>query len=100
MIPFAVALLLPAVIKQVYLRSKNYQGSAVIWIGIALRLGLVMSAFFWVLDAADDGNWYPHISKESLKSSRMYLAQAVLAMAFAAGYGTYIWSSPLLLVRT
>jgi len=99
-IPFAIALALPSAIKYFYMRSKNYQGSAVIWIGIALRLGLVLIAMFWVLDVADDGDWYPEISKETLKTSRIYIAQAVLALSLAAGYGTYIWASPLLLVRT
>ena len=99
-LPFAVALILPTAIRQFYVRSKNYQGSAVIWIGIALRLGLVMTAVFWVLNAADDGDWYPEFSRESLKSSRMILAQVILALAFAAGYSTYIWSTPLLLVKT
>ena len=100
LIPFVVALLLPTAIVQIYMRSKNYQGSAVIWIGITLRLGLVGTAFFWVLDAADDGEWYPQVSADTLKTVRVILAQVVLAVAFAAGYGTYVWASPLLLVRT
>ncbi|KAK3719724.1 mannose-ethanolamine phosphotransferase gpi13 [Vermiconidia calcicola] len=100
LIPFIVALLLPTAIRYIYVRSKNYQGSAVIWIGIALRLGLVMTAVYWVLNAADDGDWYPQVSKETLSSTRIIIAQMVLAVAFAAGYGTYIWAAPLLLVRT
>ena len=100
LVPFAVALLLPSAIRYFYVRSKNYQGSAVIWIGIALRIGLVMTAMFWVLNAADDGDWYPQVSKETLKSSRVILAQIVFAVTFAAGYATYIWASPLLFVRT
>lgn len=99
-IPFAVAILLPEVIRRFYLRSKNYQGSAVIWIGIALRLGLAMTAVFWVLSAADDGDWYPNISRDTLKSSSTILAQVILALAFGAGYSTYIMSAPLLLVKT
>ena len=100
LMPFAVALLLPSVIRHFYVRSKNYQGSAVIWIGIALRIGLVMVAIFWVMDAADDGNWYPQLQPGTLKTMRIVVAQIVLAVAFAAGYSTYIWASPLLLVRT
>lgn len=99
-IPFAVALLLPTAIRHFYVRSKNYQGSAVIWIGIALRIGLVMTAIFWVLSAADDGDWYPDISRDTLKSSSTILAQVILALAFGAGYSTYIMSSPLLFVKT
>lgn len=99
-IPFLVALILPEVMKYFYMRTRNYQGSAVIWIGIILRLGLLITAVFWVVDAADDGNWYPQMAEETLKTARAYLAQTVLALAFAAGYGTYVWASPLLLVRT
>lgn len=99
LIPFVVALLLPTAIRDFYVRTRNYQGSAVVWIGIALRIGLVMVAVFWVLDAADDNDWYPSVSKEKLKNGRTVLAQVVFAVAGAAGYSTYIWSSPLLFVR-
>lgn len=99
-IPFAVALILPSVIKHFFARTRNYNGSAVIWIGVALRIGLVLVAGFWVLDAADDGEWLPGVSKDTLKTSRVLIAQAVLALAFAAGYATYIWASPLLTVKT
>lgn len=99
LLPFLVALLLPTAIRDFYVRTRNYQGSAVIWIGIALRIGLVMVAVFWVLDAADDDDWYPSIAKDTLKNGRTVLAQIVFAVAGAAGYSTYIWSSPLLFVR-
>lgn len=98
-IPFAVALILPTAIVDFYKRTRNYHGSAVIWIGIALRMGLALVAVYWVLDAADDGNWYPQISKDTLKTSRVFIAQAVLALAFAAGLATYIWASPMLAVK-
>lgn len=97
-IPFAVAGGLPTAITYFYMRTRNYQGSAVIWLGIAMRVGLVMVAGYWVLDAADDGAWFPSISKDLLKTSRIGVAQAVLALAFAAGYATYIMASPLLAV--
>ena len=99
-IPFVVAFLLPTIIKHYYMRTKNYQGSAVIWIGIALRLGLVMTAVSWAFEAAYKGNWYPEVEKETLKSARVIIAQVVLALAFGAGYSTYIWASPMLLVKT
>jgi phosphatidylinositol glycan class O len=93
-IPFAVAVVLPSAIIQFYHRTRNYQGSAVIWIGIALRVGLAFVALYWILDAADDGDWYPQISKTLLKSSRVIIAQVTVALAFAAGYATYIFASP------
>lgn len=98
-IPFAVAIILPTVIANFYHRTRNYQGSAVIWIGIALRVGLALVAIFWVIDVADDGDWYPSISKDLLKTVRVFIAQAVLALAFAAGMSTYIFASPLIAVK-
>ncbi|GAB7365017.1 hypothetical protein MBLNU230_g5799t1 [Neophaeotheca triangularis] len=98
-IPFAVAFVLPSAMKDFYSRSKNYQGSAVVWIGAALRIGLVLVALYWTLDAADNGEWYPNISKSILMSGRVVLAQIILAVAYAAGYSTYIWSGPLLAVE-
>jgi GPI ethanolamine phosphate transferase 3 subunit O len=99
LIPFGVMLALPEVIKYHYHRSKNYQGSGVIWIGIALRMGLALVATFWVLNAADDADWWPEISKDKLKSVRVIIAQIVLGLTYAGGYGTYVWAAPLLFVR-
>lgn len=99
-IPYLVALALPTAIRYFYVRTKNYHGSAVIWIGIALRVGLALVATFWTLDAADDAEWFTSISKETLKTIRVIIAQVVLAVAFAAGYSTYIWAAPMLAVKT
>ncbi|CAK3854104.1 GPI ethanolamine phosphate transferase 3 [Lecanosticta acicola] len=98
-IPFAVAILLPSAIKLFFTRTRNYHGSAVIWVGAAMRAGLVLVASFWALDAADDGDWWPDISKDILKTSRVIVAQIVLAIAFVAGYSTYLFASPLLAVK-
>lgn len=98
-IPFAVAILLPTAIKTFFTRTKNYHGSAVIWIGAALRLGLVLVASHWALDAADDGDWWPEISKDILKTSRVIVAQVVLAIGFVAGISTYVFASPFLAVK-
>lgn len=99
-IPFVVALLLPSAIRDFFARTKNYQGSAVIWIGFAFRIGLVLSSLFWLLDAADDGDWFPSLAPAALKSTRIIIAQIVLAIAWAAGYGTYIWAAPFLGIET
>ncbi|GAB7353400.1 hypothetical protein MBLNU459_g3874t1 [Dothideomycetes sp. NU459] len=99
-IPFIIAVLLPSAIRDFFVRTKNYQGSAIVWIGFAFRIGLVLSAAFWMLDAADDNNWLPSVSSETLKSYRMVIAQIVLAIAWAAGYSTYIYASPFLGIET
>jgi GPI ethanolamine phosphate transferase 3 subunit O len=98
-IPVLVALTLPLAIGHFYKRTKNYNGSAVIWIRYALRVGLAMVAFFWALDAADDGDWFMSISKPTLKTTKVLVAQVTLGLAFAAGYATYIMASPLLAVK-
>ncbi|PNS13868.1 GPI ethanolamine phosphate transferase 3 [Sphaceloma murrayae] len=99
LIPFIVSALLPSAIRDFFLRSQNYHGSAVIWIGIALRVGLTLTAVYWLLDSADDNEWLPSISSTTLKSSRVLIAQVVLALSYAAGYSTYVWASPFISVE-
>ncbi|KAL1970306.1 hypothetical protein VTN77DRAFT_5466 [Rasamsonia byssochlamydoides] len=93
-IPFLVTFFLPAVIRSFYAGSKSYEGSATLWIGFALRVGLLISAIYWTLDAADGGEWFTLGSKDTLKSIRVLLAQLVLAIAFAAGTTTFVWAKP------
>ncbi|EGD93375.1 hypothetical protein TESG_00922 [Trichophyton tonsurans CBS 112818] len=93
LIPFFLSLLLPAVIRSYYQGTKSYEGSAIFWIGFAFRMGLLIVAVYWTLDAADDGDWLA-IQKDHMKSARMILAQVVLAIAFAAGSTTFAWAKP------
>ncbi|GBF64066.1 GPI ethanolamine phosphate transferase [Trichophyton mentagrophytes] len=93
LIPFFLSLLLPAVIRSYYQGTKSYEGSAIFWIGFAFRMGLLIVAVYWTLDAADDGDWFA-IQKDHMKSARMILAQVVLAIAFAAGSTTFAWAKP------
>lgn len=93
LIPFLLSLFLPAVVRSFYAGSKSYEGSATLWIGFAFRIGLLITAIFWLLDAADDDEWLS-LSKETLKSTRVVLAQVVLAIAFGAGTTTFIWAKP------
>ncbi|KAI9802847.1 MAG: mannose-ethanolamine phosphotransferase gpi13 [Piccolia ochrophora] len=92
-IPFIVALFLPDVVKSYYKSTQSYQGVAIFWIGFAFRIGLLLTALFWTLDAADDGDWFD-IDKATQKSIRMVLARVVLAIALAAGSVTYAWAKP------
>ena len=98
-LPFAITLLLPPALRAFFARADSYHGSAVLWLGRALPAGLALVALHWLLDAADDANWYPAWPPETLKNARVVLAQLVLALAAAAGYATYIWAAPLLLVH-
>lgn len=92
-IPFVVTVFLPSVVRSFYVGSKSYEGAASLWIGKGFRLGLFITSLFWILEGADDGEWLP-ISNETLKSLRVFLAQFVLALAFAVGTGAYIYSKP------
>ncbi|MCJ1299944.1 mannose-ethanolamine phosphotransferase gpi13 [Hypocenomyce scalaris] len=92
-IPFTLALLLPDIIKTYYKGTRSYEGLAVVWIGVAFRMGLLLSAVFWTLDAADDGDWFS-MPKSTLKLIKTSIAQIVLALTFAAGTSAFIWANP------
>jgi len=98
-IPVVVALLLPTFLRGYYEGTLSYQGSAVTWLGFALRFGLLLSAAYWALDAADDGDWYPGYG-EILKTSKTVIAQITLAIALGFGYPTFNWAKPFLNVET
>ena len=92
-IPFLVMIVVPSVVKAFYAGSKSYEGAASLWVGYAFRFGLLITSLFWMLEGADDGEWFS-MSKETLKSIRMFLAQFVLALAFGAGTTAFIYSKP------
>lgn len=93
LIPFVVALLLPSIIKGYYKGTLSYYGSAVFWIGFALRMGLLLVAIYWAVDTADDGEW-TSLSKEILKDARVLIAQFVLFIAGGVGGLTFGWAKP------
>jgi len=95
LIPAATALLIPTLIKSYYEGTKSYQHSATLWIGIALRACLMLSAVYWTLDAADDGDWVAGW-ENILRITKRLVAQIVLFVALAFGYSIYNWSKPLL----
>ncbi|POS84762.1 hypothetical protein EPUL_005091 [Erysiphe pulchra] len=99
-IPFVVALLLPSIIKSFYTGSRSYEGFAPIWVGWFFRIGLILNAIFWVLDAADDGQWYPNLTSTVLKRVRVVIAQTVLASVIGAGTTAFVYAPPCVTVTT
>ncbi|KAL9122170.1 MAG: hypothetical protein Q9187_001271 [Circinaria calcarea] len=99
LIPYALAIILPNIIRSYYYGTRSYEGSAVFWIGFAFRLGLLGSAIYWTIDAADDGDWLS-LDQGKLKAARIIIAQTVLGLAFAAGTTTFLWASPCVRVET
>jgi phosphatidylinositol glycan class O len=98
-IPYVVALLLPTFIRSYYTGTRNLQGTIVLWLDFALRFGLLLSAAYWTLDAADDEDWLPGYG-DMLKTTKIIIAQITLAIAVAFGYSTFSWSKPFLNIET
>jgi len=100
MIPFLIAFVLPSAIKYYYDRTQSWHGSVAFWVGIAFRTSLFLIAIFWTLDAADNDEWFALKNKELLKSVRIYIAQAVIGIAVAAGTATFAYQAPCISVET
>ena len=98
LIPLMTAILLPVIIKMYYQGTRSYQGPATLWVGFALRMGLLGSAIFWILDAADDNEWL-RISQSSLKMIKIVLARLLLGSAFAVGATSFVYGNPCINVE-
>lgn len=99
-IPFFVSIFLPSVIRSYYNSSLSYEGSAVFWVGLAFRFGLILSAIHWLIDGADNGNWLAsRVSSKTLKTISVSVAGLVLAIAFAAGTTTFAWAKPCVKIQ-
>lgn len=94
-IPFAVFIILPDVIKAFLLPSKSYESLAPTWIGYAFRGSLFLSALYWTIDSANNGGWLAErFSESTLKSTGVYLAQIVLALSLIVGSTSFAWAPP------
>ncbi|CAJ2507032.1 Uu.00g082180.m01.CDS01 [Anthostomella pinea] len=99
-VPFAVFLILPSIIKSHMQTSRSYEGLAPMWIGYVVRLCLFLSAAYWTLDAADNGDWLASLSQTTLKTIHVSLAQLVLALTLVAGSTAFIWAPPCVSILT
>ncbi|KAK4190407.1 hypothetical protein QBC35DRAFT_490278 [Podospora australis] len=99
-IPFLTCLILPTIIKAYMQPTRSYEGLAPNWIGYVFRTGLLMSALYWCLDAADNGSWIPGLPEKLLKNLSVYTAQMVLGLAFVAGTTAFIWAPPCVSIVT
>ncbi|KAI2615479.1 hypothetical protein GGR54DRAFT_291503 [Hypoxylon sp. NC1633] len=99
-IPFAVFLILPSIIKSYMQSSRSYEGLAPMWIGYVFRTGLFLAAAYWTLDAADNADWLTNLPEKLLKTAQVSIAQLVLALAFVAGTTAFIWAPPCVSILT
>ncbi|RPB01069.1 hypothetical protein L873DRAFT_1804425 [Choiromyces venosus 120613-1] len=96
---FIMALGLPSIIGSYYRHTNSYSGPAPVYIGFGFRLGLLLSALYWALDSADNGNWIPDLPEGVLKPLKTTVGQIVIAMGLLAGNLAYAYSSVCLDVR-
>ncbi|OCT50555.1 GPI ethanolamine phosphate transferase 3 [Cladophialophora carrionii] len=95
LIPYSVALIIPEIIKAFYKGTASYAASAGFWIGFSVRMGLLLTAAYWTVDAADNGDWLVDtISSSTLKTIGITLARCSLAVAIPVGIGTFVWAKP------
>lgn len=99
-IPFAVTVMLPSVIRGYLIPSRSYEGLAPAWIGYIFRGGLFLSALYWTLDAADNGKWFPTIEESALQNIRIFIAQVILALTLVAGFVAFGWAPPSISIQT
>jgi len=89
-----LAIFLPAVIKSFYASSRSYEGFAPAWIGWAMRFGLILNATFWILDTADDDDWFPSVTESKLKDIRIPIALTIFGLSLIAGPLAYRLATP------
>lgn len=95
LIPGAVAIILPEIIKAFYKGTLSWQASARFWIGFCFRTGLSLSALYWVADTADNAEWFTgYFSSSSIKTFSITIARCVFAVALPVGISTFIWAKP------
>ena len=99
LLPFALSILIPGIIKSYYEGTRSYEGSAPIWIGVAARITLLLTAMFWALDTADDADWVS-FSPGTLKTTKVVTARLILGQALATGTTTYFWAKPCVRIET
>ncbi|KAJ9603399.1 mannose-ethanolamine phosphotransferase gpi13 [Cladophialophora chaetospira] len=95
LIPFSVALIIPEIIKAFYKGTASYAASAGFWIGFSVRMGLVLVAAYWTIDAVNNGDWLVDtFSSTTLQTIGITLARCALAVAIPVGIGTFVWAKP------
>jgi GPI ethanolamine phosphate transferase 3 subunit O len=99
-VPVIVAFSLPGLIKQFYQATHSYHHSAILWYGFAFRGALWLSAAFWILNTADDHDWFNISNIPWLKDAKVVISQISLGISLAVGYSIYGWAAPFLSITS
>ncbi|PKS10007.1 hypothetical protein jhhlp_004632 [Lomentospora prolificans] len=94
-IPFITTITLPFVVAGFLKKTNSFAGWGKSWIGNGLPGLLSMTGLYWLIDAADNGDWFPDLPETLLKRVSVYVALGVLGMAFIAGGLMFSWGPPL-----
>lgn len=95
LIPFATTVFLPPIVLSYMKKTKSDTAWGRKWVSNAFRGLLSICAVYWVLDAADNGDWFPGLPEALLKRTSVYVAIAVLAAVFVAGPLIFTYGGPL-----
>jgi phosphatidylinositol glycan class O len=99
-IPWLIAALLPDIIKSYLKGTKSYEGFAPLFIGVGLRMGLVLNALYWTLDVADDAEWITSLPAGSLKAIRVSIARTVIGLGWVVGPVAWSRAPPCVKIST
>lgn len=99
-VPLTVAIALPGMIIQFYQATHSYHHSAKFWYGFVFRSSLWLSAAYWILNTADDNDWYSISSLTWLQGAKVTIARISLGLSLVVGYTIYTYSAPYLGIST
>ncbi|ETN40546.1 uncharacterized protein HMPREF1541_04823 [Cyphellophora europaea CBS 101466] len=95
LIPLIIALFLPEIVKAFYQGTASWAGSSGLWIAFGFRMGLALVATYWVLDAANNGEWLANLlSPSALMTINITIARLALAVALPVGIAIFVWAKP------
>lgn len=98
-IPFITTAFLPPIVLSYMRKTRSDAAWGKDWVSNAFRGLLCVCAAYWVLDAADNGDWFPDLPESLLKHVSVYVAIAVLAAVFIAGPLIFTYGAPLVTWR-
>jgi len=94
-IPFITTVALPFVVSSFLKKTSSFASWGKSWVSSGLPGVLCMTGLYWVIDAADNGGWFPELPETLLKRVSVYVALGVLGIIFIAGGLMFSWGSPL-----
>ncbi|KAK9322466.1 hypothetical protein V1517DRAFT_323229 [Lipomyces orientalis] len=93
---FGTALAFPAIIKSFMRTSASYEGSAPLWVGIGLRVALVLVALYWTLDYVE-ADPKSHANVEQIKLYKYVVSRLLFGVTVVGAPLAWFRGVPLCL---